>query len=93
MEIMDFVDQADQSILAVLSSNQKMHWTTAEKLWEVTILLAVNAKKVYESATGTMNIQGPTWQKMIRRTLLQLPTCKKAEHPCTSKESGQKAQC
>ena len=52
MEILDFINWADQSVSAALSPNRKMHWTTAEKLWEVTMLLAVNAKKVYESATG-----------------------------------------
>lgn len=97
MEIMDFVDRADQAIAAAICPNRKMHWTTAEKLWEITMLLSVNAKKIYESATGTLNIQGPTWQKMVRRTLLQLPFSEKDEHPCSTKDekskSCQKRRC
>ena len=97
VEIMNFVDNADQYVSSALSPNRKRHWTTAEKLWEITILLVVNAKKLYESASGVSDIQGPTWQKMIRRMLLQLPTFEKDAHPPSAKAVGDarppKARC
>lgn len=95
-EIMDFVDRADQHINAALSRNRKKHWSTAQKLWEVTMLLVVNAKKIYESATGVADLSGPIWKKMVRRTLLGLPTDEKAPHPlsCKSNEiKNSKARC
>ena len=64
-EIMDFVDRADQHTMGALVPNRKKHWTTAEKIWEITMLLMVNTRKVFESASSTSDICGSIWQKMI----------------------------
>ena len=89
-EIMDFVDRADQYISGALSKNRKKHWSTAEKVWELTMLVIVNGKKIYESATGNANIRGPVWKKMVRRTLLGLLTKEKDSHLISKKDPVKK---
>lgn len=91
-DIMGCVDIADQYVMSALSPNRKKHWSTAEKLWELTMLLVVNAKKIYESATGTPDIPGPEWKKMVRRTLLGLPTKENTPHPVSLKSEDKKNQ-
>ena len=48
---MDFVDKANQATMANLYHNRKKHWSTAEMVWVVTMLLTVNVKKLFESAS------------------------------------------
>ena len=46
MDIMDFVDYVNQYSLPILLLNQKKHWSTAEKYWEINILLRVDTKNL-----------------------------------------------
>ena len=95
-EIMDCVDRVDQHILAALSPHRKFDWSTAEKLWEITMLLIVNARKVYMSVTGTNPLVPPKWRRILRDFLLKgLEPCKTREHPPTlhQKNAFQPARC
>lgn len=68
-KIIEYVDAADQIIGAGLSSNRKRHWSQALKFWEITLLLLLNAKKLYESATGDLSFTPTTWKRSVRRVL------------------------
>ena len=95
-EIMDCVDRVDQHILAALLPHWKFDWSTAEKLWEIMMLLIVNARKVYMSATGTNPLAPPKWRRILRDFLLKgLEPCKTREHPPTlhQKNAFQPARC
>ena len=87
-EVMDFVDVADQHTMGALSTHRKYDWTAAEKLWEVTMLLIVNAKKVHQSATGNLSISGPDWHKKVRLSLMGQK--KLQNHPPALKPLGKK---
>ncbi len=82
-KIMDCVDKADQATMANLSPNRKKNWTTAEKFWEVTMLLTVNAKKLYESANSTIIERGKEWKDMLIECLLDRKSVPGKIHPCS----------
>lgn len=89
-KIMDFVDKADQATMANLSRNRKKHWSTAEVLWEVTMLLTVNAKKLFESASGQIVERGKEWKDMLINSLLDQLVGSKESHP--SSEPNKKSR-
>ena len=64
-KIMDFVDKADQATMANLSRNRKKHWSTAEMVWVVTMLLTMNAKKLFKSASGKVIERGKEWRDYL----------------------------
>lgn len=88
---MGFVDQADQHILTSLSPHHKLHWSAAEKMWEITMLLVVNARKVYMSAMGSYPLHLPEWQKIVWNFLLKNgePDAVKKEHPPSVHQKNQ----
>ena len=92
MEIMDAVDCADQHISAALIRNRKYHWSSAQQIWVITMLLVVNSKKTYESASGE-ECDGPTWRKNIRKVLLGFDDIQR-EHPSSVRlKRAPKARC
>lgn len=52
-KLMDLVDKADAEIFTALSTHKKGHWTSAELIWILTMMLQVNARKLYESSNAT----------------------------------------
>ncbi len=80
-EMMDFVDNADQHITSSLSPFRKRHWTSALTLWGLTMLLCVNGKRLYQSATGNGDITMPDFRDQVRRVLAGLPSDPFADHP------------
>ena len=64
------VDNADQHVSYASPTHRKRHWSTAEVLWVLTMLVSVNAKKVYESATGNVGMNGRKWRDIVRNVLL-----------------------
>ena len=86
--IMNCVDKADQYILTALSPNRKKHWSTAQKLWEITMILIVNCRKLHESATG-LEIRGPEWQQLITRCMLGLLLEDNEERPPSISKKSQ----
>lgn len=82
-KIMDFVDKADQATMANLPRNRKKHWSSAEKMWEVTMLLTINAKKIYESASGEIIERGKDWKEMLISHLLDYDNRVRKDHPCS----------
>ena len=50
-DLMDFVDQADSEISQSLTQHRKSHWTTNVTMWILTMLIVVNARRLYLSAT------------------------------------------
>ena len=92
-KMMDCVDKADAQINQVLPGHRTKKWSTVEKVWEIMMLLSVNAKKVYESATGE-EVEPKNWRKMLKRTLLHLPAKRTDEHPKSSpKKCSPKSRC
>ena len=53
-KLMDLVDEADKEISLTLPAFKKHHWTTAHIIWLLTMLIHVNAKRIYQSSTGLM---------------------------------------
>ena len=78
---MDFVDNADSAILQSLTRHRKAHWSANVAMWTITMLLVVNAKKLYLSAKGgsSESLPLPDWRRVLWRTLAKSdPT---APHP------------
>ena len=80
-KIMDFVDKADQATMANLSGNCKKHWSTAEMVWVVTMLLTVNVKKLFESASGKVIECGKEWRDYLIDCLFDCTLGDKKDHP------------
>ena len=80
-KIMDFVDKADQATMANLSHNHKKHWSTAEMVWVVTMLLTVNVKKLFESASGKVIECGKEWRDYLIDCLFNHTLGDKIDHP------------
>ena len=55
-ELMSFVDTCDQIVNAGLCPNKKFHWSQTLKVWELTMLLLNNGRKLFVSATGQLNV-------------------------------------
>ena len=92
-KLMDFVDTVDQITAAALSPNRKREWSQSLKTWEITMLLIVNARKLYISATGILNISPKKWKRQVRLVLAGLPSDHHADHPSAQEKSGKKLNC
>ena len=64
-EMMDYVDRVDQTVASGLAPNRKYHWSQSLMTWELTALLLVNARKMYQSATGDLQMTVPKWKEKI----------------------------
>jgi hypothetical protein len=53
-KILSCVHNADQAMMVAFPKNQRKHWTSAEKVWEMIMLLSINAKKLHVSASGLL---------------------------------------
>ena len=92
-KMMDCVDKADAQINQVIPGHRVKKWSTVEKVWEIMMLLSVNTKKVYKSATGE-EVEPKEWRKMLKRTLLHLPSKKTNQHPDSAPvKRSHKARC
>lgn len=96
-DMMGYVDNADQHITSSLAPFRKHHWTSALVLWAVTMLLCVNGKRLYQSATGNADIKMPEFRDRVRRCLAGLPDDANAPHPPATApdkdEPRSKARC
>jgi hypothetical protein len=81
-KIMSCVDNADQATMAALPKNRRKHWTSAEKVWEIIMLLSINAKKLHESASGLL-ITAKKWKETVTNVLLGYSP--KGEHPSSAR--------
>jgi hypothetical protein len=69
---MFFVDQANQYIKTLVNGQESLgnyHVAGSE------------CKEIFESSTGNSDIRGPSRKKMVRKTLLGLPTFDTDLHP------------
>lgn len=93
-KIMDCVDKADQATMANLPRNRKKHWSAAEKIWEITMLLTINAKKLYESASGNITERGSDWKDLLITYLLDRNVEPGQDHPNSAPvKTGSLANC
>lgn len=91
-ELMDFVDNADSAILSSLTPHRKSNWSTNVAMWIVTMMLVVNAKRLYISASGKPEPSLPAWRKTVWRALADTP--QDATHPDSIRvRKGPKAKC
>ena len=51
-ETMFFVDKADAEIMSIWPKIKKHHYTTSIVIWYLLMLMVVNARRLYQSATG-----------------------------------------
>ena len=68
-DLMNFVDQADARIFTCLSRGKKMFWSQAYVTWIITMLLCVNAQRLYQSATGDFFRTQSDWNNSIIKEL------------------------
>ena len=67
-DFMDFNDTANAAILSSTVQARKFHWTSAYMFWVLAMLLCVNSRKCYQSATGrTLTLQ--QWRDHVIETL------------------------
>jgi hypothetical protein len=86
--------RVDQAVGEGLASNRKRHWSQSLKTWELTMLLLVNAYKLYLSATGNIEVSPPMWKDRVRRVWGGLPETEDDVHPPASLLSSQRrCQC
>ena len=81
LKIMDFVDKADQATMANLFCNHKKHGSTAEMVWVVTMLLTMNTKKLFKSASGKVIEHGKEWRDYLIDCLFDCTLGDKKDHP------------
>ena len=61
MAFMDLVDETNKDILLGLARFKKFHWTTAHLVWLVTVAVIINARRIFQSASGTGAISVDDW--------------------------------
>ena len=92
-KMMDFVDIVDQLVASALSPNRKRDWSQSYKLWEIIMLIIVNAMKLYESNTGDLTMSTSDWVTQVKLTLAGM-TLKKEDHPIANQwTEGRKLRC
>lgn len=69
--LMDLVDGADREILSVFMRNKKGHWTSAVLLWLVLVIVQVNSRRVFSSATGSDVSSTPLWTEQCLDALAE----------------------
>jgi len=67
--LMDLVDQADAEVLQALPGFRIKHWSGAQMLWIFMVLLHVNAKRLYQSASGDVGMKTKTWRLDVAKVL------------------------
>ncbi len=87
-KLMDFVDNADQYISSSLSPIRRHHWTSALIVWGLTMLLCVNGRKLFQSATGCGTLPMPEFREYVRRALVGLPPRTEQQHPSAQIPKG-----
>ena len=65
---MDFTDKANAAVPDGMCKTRKHHWSAAVMQWMLSMLLCVNGKRCYISATG-QNKDNPEWRLMLREEL------------------------
>lgn len=67
-DAMDLVDKVDQLLSKCFIRNKKFHWTSPIIMWLVNMLMLINCKKLYESASGNVDVYSNNdWLGFVKR--------------------------
>tara|TARA_R110002050_G_C8919557_1_gene511322 strand:- start:93 stop:1949 length:1857 start_codon:yes stop_codon:yes gene_type:complete len=68
-QYMDFNDVGNGAVIRLYPPFRKRHWTTSVMFWIVMMLIGNNAYKLYQSATGSLDMTRKEWVDGVRRVL------------------------
>ena len=94
---MDFNDTGNAAVMALYPSFRKKHWSTSILMWTIMMLLGNNALRLYQSASGKIQLSRTEWVDAVKRILAgeveeDTNSAKKlrSKHPCSEKIKGEK---
>ncbi len=66
---MDFNDVGNGAVMRLYPTFRKRHWSSSVMMWVVMMLVGNNAYKLYQSATGAVDMSRGQWMDGVRRIL------------------------